>query len=119
MEAIDAAFKAALAQSSPVDEQLGAPEGTVAVLATAVALLSVLLCSGVCSRGSGKRAAKSQRAIRNTVLLAGPAGSGKTTMMHQVRHDHEGATHTTHKFATPTWARPARPLQARVARADV
>jgi hypothetical protein len=97
---MEAAVAAALAQSTPFDDALGAPHGAVAALATAAAaLVSLLVCSSACSRGGGK-GKKSARAIRNTVLFAGPSGSGKTTMMHQVRRACTRPPHPTHSVCS-------------------
>lgn len=67
--------------ASIVDDALGLPPGSSALAATAaVTLVSLLFARKACAR-PGK---KSKKAVKSTVLLAGPAGSGKTAMLHNV-----------------------------------
>lgn len=79
-------------QSAAIDDLLGLMQGTSAVVITAcAAIVTLIACSGLCAPAKGKKA-KSAKAIKNTVLLSGPAGSGKTAMMHQVRFNVSACT---------------------------
>jgi hypothetical protein len=83
LAALQPALKQALEQSVPLDAALGVPAGASAVAVTGLLVLVTLLwCCGCFRKKGGK---KSKRAIKNTVLLIGPPGSGKTAMLHQVR----------------------------------
>jgi hypothetical protein len=91
---MEALLASALAHAGEVEAALGLPRGSLSSLpalsAGLVLLLTLLYMLGLlpCCRPAAARAGgavvRSAKAIKRTVLLVGPPGSGKTAMFHQV-----------------------------------
>ncbi len=90
--AMDAILQPALVRAEELEVSLGLPRGSVPLLSAGLVLLLTILFfllgksgGAGASQRAGGAVVRSAKAIKNTVLLVGPPGSGKTAMLHRVR----------------------------------